>query len=291
MDIQNITLYDIKHYYPFFNTDTRDAKHIQAYTQSVAIIKDYNENTNYTGKLSLQERLFHSLKKHGTRKNFEVYIQPDDILLTKYCPMTGQQIDYYGSFHKNKAPTLTKKDFSKGYVPGNVQVVCLFAKDYVIKRTEGGQAHTVAIMKNRYTEDNPKQYEYEMDVETGQLRFADMDPQTKAHITATQKVREDIQALAEKVRIPKEYFGRPFDENLADEITEHGKANLIDLMKISKEHLEEQNEVAVAKPKKVKMFVMIERLSEQIPQTIERLQEIGELNSEVVTELYHKLND
>lgn len=73
-------------------------------------------------------RLFENAKRRAKKKNLEFSITLDDILIPKFCPLIGIEIQLGGDglFNMN-SPSLDRIDNSQGYVKGNVAVISLKA--------------------------------------------------------------------------------------------------------------------------------------------------------------------
>ena len=54
-------------------------------------------------------------------KEIELTIQPEDIIFTGYCPVTGNKLTVGGPY--DSAMSLDRVDNTKGYVPGNVVAI------------------------------------------------------------------------------------------------------------------------------------------------------------------------
>lgn len=73
-------------------------------------------------------------KASSVRRGIEFTLEPEHIVLVGKCPILGVFIEYHGIGERELVhkPSLDRIDNSKGYVPGNVQVVS--ARANVLKR-------------------------------------------------------------------------------------------------------------------------------------------------------------
>jgi hypothetical protein len=73
-------------------------------------------------------RLLENAKRRAIKKNLEFSLTLDDILIPKFCPLIGIEIQLGGDglFNMN-SPSLDRIDNSQGYVRGNVAVISLKA--------------------------------------------------------------------------------------------------------------------------------------------------------------------
>ena len=64
-------------------------------------------------------------RTNATNKGIEFSLVEKDIVLPSHCPLLGIKLAYLprGGHHKNQAASIDRIDSSKGYVPGNIQVV------------------------------------------------------------------------------------------------------------------------------------------------------------------------
>lgn len=70
------------------------------------------------------------LAKHNARtRGIEFTIQPEDLIPVSHCPILGEKLDYrgLGVIEVRHKPSIDRIDNSKGYVPGNVQIISLRA--------------------------------------------------------------------------------------------------------------------------------------------------------------------
>lgn len=69
-------------------------------------------------------RLMYSTKQTAKHKNLEHTISRDDFELPEYCPYTGIKIGYVvGRGKKMDNPSIDRLDSTKGYIPGNVELI------------------------------------------------------------------------------------------------------------------------------------------------------------------------
>lgn len=69
-------------------------------------------------------RLYYSVKARAKKYGLEFNIEPHDIVIPDYCPLTGIKIDTSaGEGRKRGCPSVDRIDNTKGYVKGNIRVV------------------------------------------------------------------------------------------------------------------------------------------------------------------------
>ena len=72
-------------------------------------------------------RLITSSRKNAKRRNLEHTITYKDLeILPKFCPYLGLELDYYleiSSRNHPSLPSIDRIDSSKGYVPGNIEII------------------------------------------------------------------------------------------------------------------------------------------------------------------------
>ena len=80
-------------------------------------------------KLSVEARLLRSAKSSAKRKNLELDISIDDIVVPEVCPILGIELNKEVSQRGGQAnsPSIDRIDSSKGYVKGNIWVISLKA--------------------------------------------------------------------------------------------------------------------------------------------------------------------
>lgn len=67
--------------------------------------------------------LFTSAKKRATKKNQLFTISVEDIVVPEVCPVLGITLAIATGHRKDNSPSVDRIDNSKGYIPGNVQVI------------------------------------------------------------------------------------------------------------------------------------------------------------------------
>ena len=100
-------------------------------------------------------KLYYGAKQRAKKINVEFGLTPEDIVIPKFCPALGLELkDYTGcgrpdfSLHHDAA-TLDRIDNSKGYIPGNIQVISkranLLKKDADINELAGILSYMLAM--------------------------------------------------------------------------------------------------------------------------------------------------
>jgi len=70
-------------------------------------------------------RMLLSHARHNAkRKGYEYSLSTVDIVLGNHCPCCGVKFELAGNNHARSAPSLDRFDSSKGYIPGNINVIC-----------------------------------------------------------------------------------------------------------------------------------------------------------------------
>lgn len=70
------------------------------------------------------KRLYHSIKNRAKKYGLEFNIEPSDIVIPEYCPLTGIKINTSSGVGRNRdCPSVDRIDNTKGYVKGNIRVV------------------------------------------------------------------------------------------------------------------------------------------------------------------------
>lgn len=90
---------------------------------------EYNKRTNYEAIKNYMEknqecRLFHAAKQNAKRTGIDFTITVDDIIIPERCPFLGFQLtNVYRAGRVQTNASLDRIDSTKGYIPGNVQVI------------------------------------------------------------------------------------------------------------------------------------------------------------------------
>jgi hypothetical protein len=77
-----------------------------------------------------QKYLWWAAKKRAETTGLEFTISEDDIVIPEYCPILGIKLSQVRSGNRTYAPSLDRKDNTKGYVPGNIFVMSWKANKY-----------------------------------------------------------------------------------------------------------------------------------------------------------------
>lgn len=74
------------------------------------------------------KKLWYSARLHARAKGVPFTITPDDIRIPEYCEYLDYKLtNTHGRGHVKTNVSIDRIDSSKGYVPGNVQVICNLA--------------------------------------------------------------------------------------------------------------------------------------------------------------------
>lgn len=80
-------------------------------------------------ELNPEKRMLSAAKGRAKAKGFDCTITVDDIIIPTHCPILGIELTTtrgHGRILKS-APALDRIDNTKGYIPGNVQVISFLA--------------------------------------------------------------------------------------------------------------------------------------------------------------------
>jgi len=82
--------------------------------------------------------LLNSAKQRSKKYNLEFNIELEDIVIPEFCPLLNIKIEPRENGHgpKDSSPSLDRIDNTKGYVKGNVWVVCWLANKMKATATE-----------------------------------------------------------------------------------------------------------------------------------------------------------
>lgn len=96
-------------------------------------------------KTNYVQRLLYSAKARAKKRGLEFTIEPKDIQLTDNCPYLG--IPFTNIYGKGRIKTnlsLDRIDNTKGYIPGNVEVISLQAN---IMKNDASREELIAFAK------------------------------------------------------------------------------------------------------------------------------------------------
>lgn len=66
---------------------------------------------------------FSRKKENASRTRHEFTITFDDVVWNKVCPILGIELDYFAEVRAENSVSFDRIDSSKGYIPGNVQII------------------------------------------------------------------------------------------------------------------------------------------------------------------------
>jgi flagellar basal body rod protein FlgC len=101
------------------------------YCKKCKVTKIVNETTRDPRVLT-RERLYNSSRVRAEKIGIEHTILPDDIPTPTHCIYLGTKLEYRikeerGDLMRRNTPSIDRIDNSRGYVPGNVQVISWMA--------------------------------------------------------------------------------------------------------------------------------------------------------------------
>ena len=76
-----------------------------------------------TDLYAAQRHKFTRKKAHATRVGWEWEIEFGPLEWPTHCPILGIELDYFSEYRAEASPSFDRLDTSKGYVPGNVQIL------------------------------------------------------------------------------------------------------------------------------------------------------------------------
>lgn len=83
-----------------------------------------NQKRDQQRKAEPEKEMLRRAKKRAIIRNIEFSIGVEDILIPYECPVLNKKLQYSNSQSVHRfAPSLDRKDITKGYVSGNVQVI------------------------------------------------------------------------------------------------------------------------------------------------------------------------
>lgn len=73
--------------------------------------------------------MIHRARQRAKKKNIEFSITEEDIIIPEYCPALGIKLEIQKGLKvaRKSSPSLDRIDVSKGYIPGNIQVISKLA--------------------------------------------------------------------------------------------------------------------------------------------------------------------
>lgn len=66
--------------------------------------------------------LLHGTKQRAKRKGIEFSITADDLIMPEYCPVFFIKLEC-GEVQQDSSPSIDRIDNTKGYIPGNVEII------------------------------------------------------------------------------------------------------------------------------------------------------------------------
>jgi hypothetical protein len=106
----------------------------------------YRERSRASRENNPARRLITSTKRTAKIKNLEHNITAEDLVLPKFCPLLGIEIDYSAGNGKNLSnPSVDRIDPTKGYIKGNVEVMSMFAN---IMKSKASNEQLITFAKN-----------------------------------------------------------------------------------------------------------------------------------------------
>lgn len=118
---------------------------------------NYNEWKHNTKELYSRADVEQAMVRHFSKKKqnckntkWEFTITMEDVLWNTICPIFGTPIDWFTEGYSDNSPSIDRVDNTKGYVPGNVQIVSLKANRLKSNGTAEQHAQIAAYMQNHF---------------------------------------------------------------------------------------------------------------------------------------------
>jgi hypothetical protein len=93
------------------------------YGETIAILKECRRPGVVSVRVNIYQRSWESAKG----RQLEHTISAEDIILTRYCPFLNIELDYRKTYVANDCASIDRIDSSRGYVPGNIQLISTLA--------------------------------------------------------------------------------------------------------------------------------------------------------------------
>ncbi len=78
--------------------------------------------------------LYHSVRQYAKRHSIPFEIQVEDIEIPEICSVTNKPLNDHGPSCSPSKPVLNCLDWSKGYIPGNIEVISRKGRDLKMGR-------------------------------------------------------------------------------------------------------------------------------------------------------------
>lgn len=90
----------------------------------VPFCKDCNRqyNTDLKNK-DPRRKILKNAIRNAWKKNLELTIKKEDIVIPQYCPMLKIKLDINSSTIKDNSASIDRIDSNKGYIPDNIQII------------------------------------------------------------------------------------------------------------------------------------------------------------------------
>lgn len=100
------------------------SEHHRTYKNRSSKILERFKNKKYYLNKSIEESLYRNAKRRCKETGLDFTIELSDIpKMPKHCPITGLELRRGEGSIQEYSPTLDRIDNSKGYIPGNVQII------------------------------------------------------------------------------------------------------------------------------------------------------------------------
>jgi hypothetical protein len=71
-----------------------------------------------------ENHLFFNAKMRAKKKGIEFNITKEDVIIPEFCPILGIKLEKATNKPNNNSPSIDRIDNSKGYINGNIHVIC-----------------------------------------------------------------------------------------------------------------------------------------------------------------------
>lgn len=81
-------------------------------------------NKTHGKSWTIQWKLWIEARRRSREKQLEFDLELDDIIIPDICPVLGLKLEAGTREHKDSSPSLDRIDNTKGYIKGNIAVIC-----------------------------------------------------------------------------------------------------------------------------------------------------------------------
>jgi hypothetical protein len=96
------------------------------------------------------QALIRGSRQSAKKRGLEHTITKDDLIQVEFCPLTGIKIDWSVSGKHMANPSIDRIDSTKGYVPGNVEIMSCLGNSMKSNATPEQMVHFAKEILKRY---------------------------------------------------------------------------------------------------------------------------------------------